>query len=195
MTSADCALRTPYGQAACRWRLEGRELTLEVDVPPNTSAIVRRPGSADPRSRWARETILELCRLGGAGARMGRCATSIAVREAGHGRGVIAIMSREVTGFQPGLDAASQWDSELRMKDMESQGVVAEVLFPTACPSRGRRARTHGVFRPRARPRRPDGLQPLAGRFLCAGAGPPGRPGPDLLRRCRAGRARHPLGS
>ena len=48
VTWADCALRTPYGQAACRWRLEGRALTVEVDVPPNTSAIVRRPGSADP---------------------------------------------------------------------------------------------------------------------------------------------------
>ncbi len=48
VTWATCALRTPYGQAACRWRLEGRALTLEVDVPPNTSAIVRRPGLADP---------------------------------------------------------------------------------------------------------------------------------------------------
>src|ERR1039458_8925661 len=37
-------------------------------------------------------------------------------------------------GVQPGLDAASQWDSELRMKDMESQGVVAEVLFPNGVP-------------------------------------------------------------
>ena len=37
-------------------------------------------------------------------------------------------------GVQPGLDAASQWDSELRLKDMESQGVVAEVLFPNGLP-------------------------------------------------------------
>ena len=48
MTSATCALRTPYGHAECRWKFEGRELTLEVDVPPNTSAIVHRPGLADP---------------------------------------------------------------------------------------------------------------------------------------------------
>jgi alpha-L-rhamnosidase len=48
VTSADCALRTPYGHAGCRWKLEGRELTLEVDVPPNTSAIVHRPGLGDP---------------------------------------------------------------------------------------------------------------------------------------------------
>jgi hypothetical protein len=40
-------------------------------------------------------------------------------------------------GVQPGLDAASQWDSELRMKDMESQGVVAEVLFPNGVPFEG----------------------------------------------------------
>jgi alpha-L-rhamnosidase len=48
VTSATCALRTPYGHAECRWKFEGRELTLEVDVPPNTSAIVHRPGLADP---------------------------------------------------------------------------------------------------------------------------------------------------
>jgi alpha-L-rhamnosidase len=48
VTSADCALRTPYGHAACRWALEGREMTLEIEVPPNTSAIVNRPGLADP---------------------------------------------------------------------------------------------------------------------------------------------------
>jgi hypothetical protein len=48
VTSADCTLRTPYGHAACRWTLEGREMTLEIDVPPNTSAIVSRPGLADP---------------------------------------------------------------------------------------------------------------------------------------------------
>jgi predicted TIM-barrel fold metal-dependent hydrolase len=40
----------------------------------------------------------------------------------------------EPGGVQPGLDAASQWDSEFRLKDMESQGVVAEVLFPNGLP-------------------------------------------------------------
>jgi alpha-L-rhamnosidase len=45
--SASCSLRTPYGQAACRWRLEGQQFTLEVDVPPNTSAVVTRPGHPD----------------------------------------------------------------------------------------------------------------------------------------------------
>ena len=37
-------------------------------------------------------------------------------------------------GLRPGLDATSQWDSDLRLKDMESQGVVAEVLFPNGLP-------------------------------------------------------------
>ncbi len=36
----------------------------------------------------------------------------------------------ESGGLSPGLTTASQWDSDLRLKDLESQGVVAEVLFP-----------------------------------------------------------------
>ncbi len=38
----------------------------------------------------------------------------------------------ESGGLSPGLSTASQWDSDLRLKDMESQGVVAEVLFPNS---------------------------------------------------------------
>ncbi len=37
-------LRTPYGAAGCAWSLEGTDVTLEVEVPPNTSATVVRPG-------------------------------------------------------------------------------------------------------------------------------------------------------
>jgi predicted TIM-barrel fold metal-dependent hydrolase len=49
-------------------------------------------------------------------------------------------------GVQPGLDAASQWDSELRLKDMESQGVVAEVLFPNGLPFQAGRGGDNGDF-------------------------------------------------
>jgi predicted TIM-barrel fold metal-dependent hydrolase len=49
-------------------------------------------------------------------------------------------------GVQPGLDAASQWDSEFRMKDMESQGVVAEVLFPNGVPFEGSPAQDASAF-------------------------------------------------
>ena len=48
VTSAACSLRTPYGRAACRWSFEDRRMTMEVDVPPNTSAIVIRPGHDEP---------------------------------------------------------------------------------------------------------------------------------------------------
>ena len=44
VTSASCSLRTPYGPAACRWTLNDLEMSLEVTVPPNTSAVVGRPG-------------------------------------------------------------------------------------------------------------------------------------------------------
>lgn len=40
----------------------------------------------------------------------------------------------ESGNLSPGLGPTSQWDSELRCKDMESQGVVAEVLFPNGLP-------------------------------------------------------------
>ncbi len=41
----------------------------------------------------------------------------------------------ESGNLSAGLDPTSQWDSDLRLKDMESQGVVAEVLFPNGLPS------------------------------------------------------------
>jgi predicted TIM-barrel fold metal-dependent hydrolase len=49
-------------------------------------------------------------------------------------------------GLRPGLDATSQWDSDLRLKDMESQGVVAEVLFPNGLPFQSRPSDDVGAF-------------------------------------------------
>ena len=96
---------------------------------------------------------------------------------------------------EPGLDPTSQWDSDLRLKDMESQGVVAEVLFPNGLPFQAQAGgRRRLVRRPRDRPAGAPGLQPLAGRLLRADPGPPGRPGPRLLRRRRPGGRGHPLG-
>jgi alpha-L-rhamnosidase len=48
ITSASCSLRTPYGRAACEWSLESDQITLKVDVPPNTTAVVVRPGLDEP---------------------------------------------------------------------------------------------------------------------------------------------------
>jgi alpha-L-rhamnosidase len=44
VTWASCSFRSPYGPVACRWRLEDLQMTLEVEVPPNTTATVTRPG-------------------------------------------------------------------------------------------------------------------------------------------------------
>jgi alpha-L-rhamnosidase len=44
VTWASCSLQTPYGPAACHWKFEGHEMTLELDVPPNATAVVTRPG-------------------------------------------------------------------------------------------------------------------------------------------------------
>jgi alpha-L-rhamnosidase len=62
ITWARCELRTPYGPAACRWSVEGAQVELEVEVPPNATAIVVRPGvDAEPEPvgsgvhRWTYE--------------------------------------------------------------------------------------------------------------------------------------------
>ena len=44
VTSAECTLQTPYGHAACRWSVDGTRVSLDVDVPPNSSAVVVPPG-------------------------------------------------------------------------------------------------------------------------------------------------------
>ncbi len=38
---------TPYGPAACRWRLDGDLIEVEVSVPPNTTAEIVLPGRDD----------------------------------------------------------------------------------------------------------------------------------------------------
>jgi len=45
LTSASAAHLTPYGLASCAWRLEGGKMTVEVEVPPNTTAAVILPKS------------------------------------------------------------------------------------------------------------------------------------------------------
>ena len=52
----------------------------------------------------------------------------------------------ESGNLSPGLDVTSQWDSDLRVKDLESQGVVAEVLFPNGLPFQTRPFDDVGTF-------------------------------------------------
>ncbi len=48
VTAATATLRTPYGPASCDWTLDDHRITLAVDVPPNATATVVRPGLPDP---------------------------------------------------------------------------------------------------------------------------------------------------
>jgi len=48
LTQARATLQTMYGVAESRWRLTGGEFTLDVTVPPNTTATVRLPGRQKP---------------------------------------------------------------------------------------------------------------------------------------------------
>ncbi|MDI2129418.1 alpha-L-rhamnosidase [Yinghuangia seranimata] len=43
LTHASAELRTPYGPASVAWRRDGDSVTVEADVPPNTTADVQLP--------------------------------------------------------------------------------------------------------------------------------------------------------
>ena len=75
LTFARARHRTPYGTVACSWRLEEAEMTVEIEVPPNSTANVFLPGEQHGSKRvgsgsyrWtypyqAPETILPLLTL------------------------------------------------------------------------------------------------------------------------------------
>ena len=48
LTQARARHRTPYGYADVAWRIVGEEITVEVIVPPNTTATVTLPGGDAP---------------------------------------------------------------------------------------------------------------------------------------------------
>ncbi|GAA0956876.1 glycoside hydrolase family 78 protein [Actinocorallia libanotica] len=47
LTHASARLRTPYGEAACGWRLNGDRLSVEATVPANVSAEVSLPDGTE----------------------------------------------------------------------------------------------------------------------------------------------------
>ena len=49
LTHASATLESPYGKIASAWKLEGATLSLDVTIPPNTTATIRVPAS-DPHS-------------------------------------------------------------------------------------------------------------------------------------------------
>ena len=96
-----------------------------------------------------------------------------------------------------GADADRNWSSERRLREMEADGVVAEVIFPNTIPPFFPKVSlvNQPPGRDRRRPRqavgRPAGAQPVDGRLLQPGARPPGRHRPDHApRRRRVGDAR-----
>ena len=49
LTWAKASVNGPNGPIATAWRRDGKKVTLDVAVPPNTTAIVRLPGKPDRR--------------------------------------------------------------------------------------------------------------------------------------------------
>ena len=96
--------------------------------------------------------------------------------------------------------AKRNWDSELRMAEMDADGVAARGAVPqhrsavlSDHPQHHHQPAPH-PRRVREALGRRAGPQPLAGRLLLAGPDPPPRPDPDLPQRHRAGHAGDPLG-
>jgi alpha-L-rhamnosidase len=57
ITSAAETHQTPYGAAVVSWTVDGTAFTLDVTVPPNTTAeIVLLDGSAPVRVGWGRRS-------------------------------------------------------------------------------------------------------------------------------------------
>ena len=49
LTWARASVNGPYGEIVSSWRRDGRKVTLDVTVPPNTTATVKLPGNAPMR--------------------------------------------------------------------------------------------------------------------------------------------------
>ncbi len=45
LTSASASVNSMYGRVASAWSVQDKKLTLRVEVPPNTSAVVKLPGA------------------------------------------------------------------------------------------------------------------------------------------------------
>ena len=104
--------------------------------------------------------------------------------------------SRTPTTTSQGDDGGRNWDSDRRLREMEADGVVAEVIFPNTVPpffpkaSLVQQPPGRGRGRPRAAMGRAAGAQPLAGRLLRRRAGPPSRASARSC--CTTSRARSP---
>ena len=97
--------------------------------------------------------------------------------------------------LNPEYGYEAQWDSDRRLETLESQGVVAEVLFPNGQPFQVNRLEDFGrADNPELASRRTTDVQPVARRLLRRDAGAASRTSGRVLRRHRAGDRGHPLG-
>ena len=97
--------------------------------------------------------------------------------------------------LNPEFGVEAQWDSDRRLEALESQGVVAEVLFPNGQPFQVNRLEDFGrAGNPELAAEGRQRLQPVARRLLRRGARAARGPGGRVLRRHRPGDRGHPLG-
>ncbi|GAA2211749.1 glycoside hydrolase family 78 protein [Nonomuraea monospora] len=127
LTWAEADLETRYGRAAVAWRVADGTLTLDVEVPPGTSATVHLPGSSPERV--------------GAGTHRWRTAYSDTPRrpesiadaldDAGLWRRLTAIMASEgIAGDEAGAAALAARGLPLPLTEL------AAVVAPRATPER-----------------------------------------------------------
>lgn len=71
ITSASANLETVYGQVSCNWSCIDKKITMDVEIPANTTAIIQLPeqeeiievGSGKYHYEYSTETVLELDRF------------------------------------------------------------------------------------------------------------------------------------
>ena len=49
LTWVRASVNGPYGEIVSAWKRDGKNVTVDVTVPPNTTAVVRLPGQDDRR--------------------------------------------------------------------------------------------------------------------------------------------------
>ena len=50
LTWVKASVNGPYGKIVSAWKRDGKKVTLDVTIPPNTTATVKLPGNAPTRA-------------------------------------------------------------------------------------------------------------------------------------------------
>jgi alpha-L-rhamnosidase len=67
ITWARAHLTTPHGPASVHWQLDGARMTIQADVPPRCTAVLRLPGAPETTVGAGHHVLTPFERSGGGG--------------------------------------------------------------------------------------------------------------------------------